>query len=113
MLICDLAETYNIYDYKSMPPSKVAIFCIGLRDDSRLMMELRGDKASFERLMLANIRDYLAWIQWSKTEKGQQNKDMPEMITSKFFNGEEEKEVVGFKSSEEFEQRRKEILGIN
>ncbi len=33
-LICDLAETYQIYNYKSLPARLVATLSVGLRDDS-------------------------------------------------------------------------------
>ena len=32
-LICDLAETYRIYDYRQLPAYQVAVFSFGLRDD--------------------------------------------------------------------------------
>lgn len=35
-LICDLAETYQIYDYRQLPAYQVAVFSYGLRDDSRI-----------------------------------------------------------------------------
>ena len=31
-LICDLAETYRIYDYRQLPLLQVAVFAYGLRD---------------------------------------------------------------------------------
>ena len=39
-LICDLAETYQIYDYKSLPAYMVATFSVGLRENSRIKMKL-------------------------------------------------------------------------
>jgi len=38
-LICDFAETYHIYDYRQLPPTRVAVFACGLRDDSRIKMK--------------------------------------------------------------------------
>ena len=35
-LICDLAETYQIYDYRRLPVQTVAVFSLGLRDNSRI-----------------------------------------------------------------------------
>ena len=40
--MCDLAETYHIYDYESLPLSKVAIFSVGLRANSRIKMKMQG-----------------------------------------------------------------------
>ena len=41
-LLCDLAETYHIYDYKSLPCKMVATFSCGLRADSRIKMKIAG-----------------------------------------------------------------------
>lgn len=38
-LICDLAETYGIYDYHKLPARTVAILATGLREDSRIFMK--------------------------------------------------------------------------
>jgi len=67
-LICDLAETYQIFNYKQIPPSTVAIFAIGLRDDSRIKMKLSGAKVSPNILLLSGIVDRLNLLLWSKTK---------------------------------------------
>ena len=58
-VICDLAETYNIYNYKDMPPLMVAIFCNGLREDSRIKLKMSGQKVKFDTTLLASIVDRL------------------------------------------------------
>lgn len=40
--ICDMAETYRIYDYRSLPISYIATLAAGLRKDSRIKSELSG-----------------------------------------------------------------------
>lgn len=52
-LICDLAETYHILDYKQLPLRTVAVLASGLRQDARIysiMTELkeREEHPSFE-----------------------------------------------------------------
>ena len=37
-LICDFAETYHIFDYRSLPVKLAATLSAGLRDDSRSKM---------------------------------------------------------------------------
>jgi len=32
-LVCDLAETYGIYNYRSLPATLVATFSVGLREN--------------------------------------------------------------------------------
>ena len=53
-LICDLAETYGIYDMGSLPVTTVAILASGLRDNSRIKMKLAGMKVSNELLLSAS-----------------------------------------------------------
>lgn len=44
-MICDLAETYRIYDYRSLPVKYLAILVSGLSEDSRVGMKRAGWKA--------------------------------------------------------------------
>ena len=75
-LICDLAETYHIYDYRSLPVQQVAIFCIGLRENSRIKRKLSGNRCSTEILLLASAVDYLALLFWAQTKDGQNSVDV-------------------------------------
>lgn len=59
-LICDLAETYGVYDYRSLPVQTVATLSVGLRDNSRIKMKIRGEKSSRDTILLALIRDHIA-----------------------------------------------------
>ena len=43
-LICDLAETYGIFDYRQLPADQVAVFAFGLRDDSRIKLAMTNSK---------------------------------------------------------------------
>ena len=61
-MICDLAETYQITDYESLPPKTVAILVAGLREDSRIGMKKNGVKTSQHNLLLAAICDRLDLI---------------------------------------------------
>lgn len=58
-LICDLAETYGIYDYRQLPPKTVAVLAVGLRDDSRVKQKISGIKLDFKEQLLAVIADRL------------------------------------------------------
>lgn len=61
-LICDLAETYNILDYKKFPCSLIAILASGLKDDSRIKLKLQEQKVGIETLLLAGINDRLTLL---------------------------------------------------
>ena len=58
-LICDLAETYHIYDYRSLSASTVATLAAGLRDNARIIQKINGVKGSTSDLLLALIADRL------------------------------------------------------
>lgn len=112
-LICDLAETYQIYDYKQLPLSKVAVFSCGLREDSRIKMKMNNQTVSFETLLLASISDKLSVLLWNKTKDAEKGKNLPKMIMDELLPYKKEMSPADtsiFNSSEDFEQRRKELI---
>ena len=109
-VICDLAETYNIYNYKDMPPDKVAIFCSGLREDSRIKLKMASQKVKFDTILLASIVDRLSLLVWAKTKDGQNGRNKPKSIVDGINKPVQEKEEVVFATSEEFEEVRNKIL---
>lgn len=109
-IICDLAETYGIYDYRSLPASTVATLSCGLRESSRIKMKMSGEVLSFEQLMLVNIYDRIAWLAWSRTKSAQDGGDPPESLLGKILGKEEDKDAMLFSSGEEFERHREQIL---
>ena len=111
-LICDLAETYHIHDYKQLPATKVAVFSCGLRENSRIRMKLSGQKIPFDTVLLASMTDALKLIWWSKTKDGEKGKNTPTSITEKLFeSGPKVKSEVVFDSGEDFERMRNRLLG--
>ena len=109
-LICDLAETYGIYDFEKLSLSKVAILSCGLRDNSRIKMKLVGTDIPTETLLLASAVDQLNFISWSKTEDAQHGNGRPKSIVGMLTNP-PEKEYEAFSSAEEFERIRRELIG--
>ncbi|WP_429967080.1 DUF5361 domain-containing protein [Enterococcus sp. AZ173] len=111
-LVCDLAETYQIYDYKQLPASMVAVFSCGLRETSRIKMKLSGQKIPLDSILLAGISDNLRLLLWTKTKDGQKNVNRPESILHKLSeNNPREKEEIIFDSGEDFEKMRQQLLG--
>ena len=110
-LICDLAETYGIYDYESLPLQTVAALSIGLRGDSRIKMKVANRKLTMSETLLAVIADHLALIFWTKTKDGQKNRNRPQSIREALENGNKhDKDILGFTSPEEFENMREQLL---
>lgn len=109
-LICDLAETYHIYDYKSLPLSRVAIFAVGLRNDSRIKMKINGMKYPIETLLLASAIDRLSLLVWMNSKDGANGVNRPKVVLNELLGKENEKDIEAFVSSDAFEERRREIL---
>ncbi|MBF9605682.1 MULTISPECIES: DUF5361 domain-containing protein [Streptococcus] len=113
-LICDLAETYQIYDYKQLPLNEVAVFAYGLRDDSRIKQIMSDQIVSLEITLLANIVDRLSISLWLQTKDGQKGVNRPasiaEMLTKNNKEERDERDYLVFESGEDFENYRKALL---
>lgn len=113
-LICDLAETYNIYDYEQLPLKKVAVFSYGLKDDSRIKMKLNGQTTPLDTLILAGISDKVNSLVWFQTEDGQKGRNRPKSLADTLINygknDEKDDDMVVFHSGEDFERLRQELI---
>lgn len=110
-LICDLAETYHIFDYRQLPPTKVAVFSCGLGPESRIKMKLSGQRVPLETMLMAGISDRLALLVWSKTKDGQKNRNRPTSLVNLLTESQtKENENVAFESGEDFEKEREKLL---
>lgn len=111
-LICDLAETYRIYDLNAVPLELLSVFACGLREDSRIRMKINGADFSLDTIFLAGALDRLSLLLWMNSQDGQKNRNRPESLTEKLLNtGTEEKKdkVVGFENPEDFRSKWVEI----
>ena len=111
-LICDLAETYQIYDYRQLSPQRVAVFSLGLRENSRIKMKLSNQVVPIETLLLAGISDKLSTLVWFQTKDGQKGKNRPTMLTDLLNRKEVEnkRDVIIFDSGEEFKEVRNQLI---
>ena len=104
-LICDLAETYGIYDYRSLPLRTVATLSAGLRSDSRIMMKLREEKATRNDLLLATIADGVNALLW---RFGLYDSKPPSIFDALIGISQDTGDtVMGFDTPEEFEAAMK------
>ncbi len=111
LLECDLAQTYNIYDYRELPVSKVALFSVHLNDDSRIKLKMSNAKQPLNTLLLSSVVDRLSYLVWAKTEDGIKGRNRPLSITSKLLNITEENDIIAFDTGEDFEVMKQRILG--
>ena len=111
-LLCDLAETYHIYDPKALPVQTVALLACGLREDSRIKQKINGTHVPVNTLLLAHIVDRLGILIWQRTKDGQHGRNKPESIAEQLLNTGKRNlnKVDAFESPEEFEEARRRIL---
>ena len=113
-LICDLAETYQIYDYKQLPLNEVAVFAYGLRDDSRIKQMMSDQIVPLETTLLASIVDRLSLSLWLQTKDGQKGVNRPASIADQLIKRDKSendgKDYLVFESGEDFENYRKALL---
>lgn len=113
-LVCDLAETYQIYDYRQLPLNQVAVFAYGLRDDSRIKQIMSDQIVPLETTLLASIVDRLSLSLWLQTKDGQKGVNRPmsiaAMLTKNNKEESDERDYLVFESGEDFENYRKALL---
>lgn len=103
-LICDFAETYHILNYRELSPGLVATLCVGLRDDSRVKMEIAGIKITLEQTLLARIADDLSFQSWAQTKDGQKNRNRPKSVLKTLLEEKREDQHETFLTPEDFDK---------
>lgn len=109
-LICDLAETYHIFNYREMSPILVATLAVGLRENSRIKIKMNDTKTSYLNLLLASILDDLNTLVWFKTEDAQHGRNRPQSILSTLLGSVEDNGNMSFESAADFENYRKKLI---
>lgn len=100
-LLCDLAETYNIYDFDMFKPSKIAVFAMGLREDSRIKMKMAGMRDLSRLGVITHTADVLTSIQYYLMAKKDTAK--PKLFYDILYEKDTEKDAVAFSSGEAFQ----------
>lgn len=105
MLICDLAETYGIIDYKTVRPSIVASLAVGLPDSSRIKRKYSGVNLTLEQMLLAMLVDGVNISIWQRG--GGKKSRKPVSIFKKLTEKEKPKdELMSFATIDDFEAWR-------
>lgn len=109
-MICDLAETYHLFDYRKYKPSLIAVLVSGLKEDSRIYHAVNGGFSISSNTLLSIIADYCSLLWWSKTEDGSKNRNRPGSITQKSLNIQKKSKkndvYMKFSNAEEFMKAR-------
>lgn len=104
-VICDLAETYHVFNYRALPLSTVATLVSGLRENSRIRSKLAGYRAGFDTVMTVRALDILENLRWMLSDKGRHGEDPPKMMLP-FYLEQKGNDTGRFASADEFEQVR-------
>ena len=103
MLVCDFAQYYGCFDWRSLPVKTAAVLCTGLPPESRVMIKLSGAKVPYNTLLLASILDQVNVIRWLNTRDGAKGTNRPKSILATLTDS-GEAETALFDTGEEFMQ---------
>lgn len=87
-LLCDLAETYHIYDLKELPIETLAALSFGLRENSRIKMKMTGMKYIPAEMLLAGICDNISMLRYNLLAS--EGDKLPPFYTDIIFGKEQE-----------------------
>lgn len=113
-LFCDLAETYGILDWKTVPTATLAVLAVGLRGNSRIKMRLEERAVPVEQLLMAAVLDRLSVLVWFQTEDGEKGINRPKSMAAILLGDTQETggDVQSFETTEKFEQQWQRVTGV-
>lgn len=103
-MICDLAETYHILDYRSVPARLLGTLVCGLGENSRIQRAMSGQQCTLEALLSARLLDAVVALGYGLS--GQ--KKVPPSVADLLM--ERREKSGGFDSVEAFEAARERII---
>lgn len=112
-LICDFAETYRIYDYKSLPLRTVGTFACGLRHDSRIGMRISDSKLTTDQTLLALVADNTRAIAWLNSSDGAKGINRPKSLVEAVMGEKKTTESVieTFDTGQDFDDEWRRLTG--
>lgn len=110
-LICDFAEFYHIYDYKSLDVDYAATLANGLRECSRIKHKLMGLEVNVDTLLLAHIADNTAINFYAKTKDAKAGMNKPKSMVEALLARKKEKQYKQFENGDDFMREWRAING--
>lgn len=101
-MICDLLETYHVFNYRELSPLFIGTLLLGLRDDSRVKQKISGSKVGLDTAILIDLSDTLRRIFGMLGRV----RNVP-LLSSIIFKEDEDNETMSFATPEDFEKFRK------
>lgn len=84
-LICDMAETYQIYDIRRVPAKLLGTLAAGLGADSRIGQKVNGVRGTTSEILTAQLLDALNALIWGLSEDAKHGRNKPVSIASDFY----------------------------
>lgn len=99
-LLCDIAETYHIYDFRALPVTALAVLCCGLKADSRINRKLLGHNYMSAEMLLACVVDNIATLQYRLF--GKEGDEPPKLLYHELYGSQPQTEKFGYANGEDF-----------
>lgn len=109
-LVCDMAETYHVLDWRALGLPLAATLAGGLRETSRTQMALNHAPITTDTLLLGAMADSLQLLVWSKTKDAQHGHNRPAPVLDTLLGTARRRKATGFATAAEFEAAKAEIL---
>lgn len=109
-LLCDFAQYYHIYDLMQFGVRKCAILAYGLPDESRIKRLMSDSRITVTEMLLASIKDDVAWLVWANSADAKSNANRPKSVVKALMKREEDTDTQIFASAEDFELARARML---
>lgn len=107
-VVCDLAETYGIFDYHSLPSTYIATLTVGLRDDARIKLKMSQTAYPLKTMLLASAVDRLSLLVWAKTKDAEKNRNRPKSVLEELMK-KPESDIISFEDPKAFDDAWKEL----
>lgn len=107
-VVCDMAETYGIFDYHSLPSTYIATLAVGLRDDARIKLKMSQTAYPLKTMLLASAVDRLSLLVWAKTKDAEKNRNRPKSVLEELMK-KPESDIVSFEDPKAFDDAWKEL----
>ena len=110
-LICDMAETYHVFQMRELPLKTLATLAAGLSEDSRTKMAMSGSKLTRMESLLCLAVDKVSQLVWLNSKDGAAGKNRPKSLYTELTTEKPKAEHKVFASIDDFEAARKKLLG--
>ena len=102
-LLCDLAETYGVFDLRALPVPTLAVLAAGLREDSRIKTRLSGVSVPRKDLLIAAAVDRLSLLVWGMSEDAKRGTNRPKSVVAALMGEKDSSgDVIAYDTADDF-----------